>query len=462
MKQFIQSLWSQRPWRICIAVFIPCLAAALILTVILLLLPPATEEVGQSPTEDTQSVTAQGEEPLPTVPQTAETAEPPETGKKEPSKTVLAHGIDVSKWQGRIDWAKVQADGVEFAMIRLGFADDDGCGEDPNAYYNLQEAEKYGVPVGVYFYSEAESPAAARAEAQWVLERIGGYAISLPVVLDWESPGKDLTISAAVRTDTALSFLREVSRAGYDAMLYAPISELEDENMWQADRIVAEFHLWGAAYTAPVYPDVSFPSTDLPLSMWQYSDKGKVKGISGNVDRNVSYVLWEKKEPKDPTARPKDPSAPDGFKQVFATVSKSVTAKIEVNLRALPSMDGEVVGKLSRGTFLTCTGESDMGWSRLLLNGQPVYAVTSYLTEQLQEEPHDPAAGHSFEKTSELVTAKVEVNLRAAPTTDSEVVVLLKNGEYVERIGIGDRGWDKLLYQGREVFAVASYLEVKR
>lgn len=462
MMNLFRSLWSRRPWRIGITVFFGCLAAALALTAVFLLLPPATEEVGQTPAEEPPSVTATGEEPDPTAPQTAETVEPPETGKKEPSKTVLARGIDVSKWQGRIDWAKVQADGVEFAMIRLGFADDDGCGEDPNAYYNLQEAEKYGVPVGVYFYSEAESPAAARAEAQWVLTRIGGYAVSLPVVLDWESPGKDLSISAAVRTDTALSFLREVSRAGYDAMLYAPISELEDENMWDAARIASEFHLWGAAYTAPVYPDVSFPATDLPLSMWQYSDKGKVNGIAGNVDRNVSYVLWEKKAPKDPTARPQDPTAPDGFKQVFSAVSKSVTAKIEVNLRALPSMDGEVVGKLSRGTFLSCTGESDMGWSRLLLNGQAVYAVTSYLTEQLQEEPHDPAAGHSFEKTSELVTAKVEVNLRVAPTTDSEVVVLLKNGEYVERIGIGDRGWDKLLYQGREVFAVASYLEVKR
>ena len=82
-------------------------------------------------------------------------------------------------------------------------------------------------------------------------------------------------------------------------------------------------------------------------------------------------------------------------------------------------------------------------------------------TEELEEKTEDPAAGHSFQTVSQLVTAKIEGNLRAAPTTDSEVLGVLKNGEFVERIGVGDRGWDRLLLNGRTVYAVASYLEVK-
>ena len=107
--------------------------------------------------------------------------------KKAFSKQPLMRGIDVSKWQGKPDWKKIAADGVEFAMIRLGFHGSSGSlGEDPTADYNLKSANENGILTGVYFYSLAKDTTEAEAEADWVLERAGKYAISLPIVIDYE------------------------------------------------------------------------------------------------------------------------------------------------------------------------------------------------------------------------------------------------------------------------------------
>ena len=220
--------------------------------------------------------------------------------------------------------------------------------------------------------------------------------------------------------------------------------------------------MWVARYSEPKYPEVSYPNGNTSYAMWQYSDQGKIDGISGNVDLNVAYFEREHTPPKNASLRPPEVDTPVDFKQTFQTANKSLTAKNEVNLRKIPSMEGEIVGKLQKGTFLECTGISNMGWARLIYQGKEVYAVYSYLSEKVIEEVVDPAMGHSFETVSEEVTAKEQTNLRSSPTTDGEnIVATLSRGEYVLRTGIGDRGWDRLEYQGQTVFAVHSYLEKK-
>jgi len=144
--------------------------------------------------------------------------------EKEPiSPKALSHGIDVSKWQGVIDWAKVkESKTVDFAMIRVGYRAANGNIEkDEYADYNLQQAENSGILTGAYFYSGADSQKEALREAQWLLDAIAGYAISYPVVLDFEIGSAASHLTAKSRTDLALSFLREIQKAGYEAMLYA-------------------------------------------------------------------------------------------------------------------------------------------------------------------------------------------------------------------------------------------------
>ena len=124
------------------------------------------------------------------------------------------------------------------------------------------------------------------------------------------------------------------------------------------------------------------------------------------------------------------------------------------------STDSEIIGKLVSGDFLSRTAVSDKGWSRLIYNGQTVYAVTSYLSNEVVSQPETPATpSDGFTAVDEQVTAKSETNLRTSPSTqNSEVVHLLTNGEYVRRIGIHTNGWSKLEYNGQIVYAITSYL----
>ncbi len=391
--------------------------------------------------------------------------------KEAYSKVPLMEGIDVSKWQGRPDWSKIKAAGVDFAMIRLGYRGSNGSfGEDECADYNLENADQNGVLTGVYFYSRATSTEDARREAEWILERIGKYAISMPVVMDYEMAGNSGEATASHRTDTALAFLDRIAAAGYRAMLYVPIEEFEDPTLWEKDRILKKFSVWGAFYDGKVYPEVQHPNEKIPYAMWQYSNTGKIDGISGNVDLDLAYFTAERIPPQQPVEevpkveentkseeQPEEKNPQKEFNQTFTSVSRLVTAKIEVNLRKIPSIDGELVGSLKKGDFLLCTGDSDMGWSRLEYEGQKVYAVTSYL---MDENGQSIVPVQKFEPVSQQVTAKIEVNLRAEPSNEAEIIGTLQNGVNLTRTGIGDKGWSRLEWEGRVVYAVTSYLSV--
>lgn len=405
--------------------------------------PPQTEPVSETLTETKES------EPDPPV----ETEEE----KKAFSKQPLMRGIDVSKWQGKPDWKKIAADGVEFAMIRLGFHGSSGSlGEDPTADYNLKSANENGILTGVYFYSLAKDTAEAEAEADWVLERAGKYAISLPIVIDYEMMENDTSLTATRRTEIALAFLRKVQSAGYDGMLYVPIEEINNVTLWEKDRIFEEFKVWGAAYELPA--ETLHPDGGTDYAMWQYSNTGRVDGISGNVDLNYAYFTAEYAEPRQGSVESESVQNTPAreFNQTFTSANRNVTAKIEVNLRKTPSIDGEVVGTLKKGEFVLCTGDSDMGWSRLDYKGERVFAVTSYL---MDENGNGIVPAQSFAPADGLVTAKDVVNLRLTPSTDGEIAGTLKNGETLKLVGIGDKGWSKLDYNGTFVYAVSSYLQ---
>ena len=147
--------------------------------------------------------------------------------------------------------------------------------------------------------------------------------------------------------------------------------------------------------------------------------------------------------------------------QKFEAKKDKVTAKDQVNLRASPSTSGKVVGTLNSGDFLERVAISQNGWSRLQYKGQVVYAITSYLSNEVIQKPQqdEPTQDDGFTTVNEKVTAKSETNLRDKPSVDtSKVVYTLKNGEYVKRIGIHSNGWSKLEYNGQIVYAISSYL----
>lgn len=390
-----------------------------------------------------------------------------------PSKDVLRYGIDVSKWQGTIDWEKVAATGIDFVLVRVGNRTlvDGAIAEDPTARYNMQQASKYGIKVGVYFFSTAVTEAEAKEEADWVLNLIKEYKISFPVVYNCESFDKEgnrqYGLSKSERTDLAIVFMNRIAKAGYTPMFYA--SKLDIEKHWEISRIEDKYKVWVAQYISGTYTDKLNSGYTGVHAMWQYSNAGTVSGIDGAVDLNVAYFDMDKSigggSSTDATV---DIDALMNFKEV----SENVTAKEATNLRDVPSQgeDSKVLYTLINGEIAIRTGISDTGWSRIEYNGQVYYAVSSLLTTDLtvkvpdSEEPDSGEIKTQFVEVNEKVTAKDVVNLRSIPSATSEdsiVVAQLTKGEIIVRTGINtDVGWSRVEYNGQVLYCVSSYLEV--
>ena len=385
----------------------------------------------------------------------------------------LTQGVDAARYQGTVDWAEAAQGGVEFAMIRVGYRTmtDGVITEDSNARYNLQEASKAGIRLGVYFFSTAVTEEEAREEAAWVVDLIADYPITYPVAYDCEGfrdeENRHAHLSVTERTDIALAFMKAIERAGYEAMFYAAKNDMENEAFWEMSRIEEDYKVWVAQYPEVPYPETEVSDYSRVHHMWQYTQEGTVPGFSGPVDQNVAYFGY------DGTANPMNHAQPEtvgpdieammDFREVF----QYVTAKDEVNLRDMPSQDtiAQVLYTLPNGEIVTRTGISDSGWSRLEWNGQVCYAVSSYLTTDLTPPPtEDPRVETVFRDVEDRVTAKQAVNLRTLPSTtdpESQVVVKLKHGDEVVRTGVNDDvGWSRVVYRGRILYCITRYLEV--
>lgn len=389
-------------------------------------------------------------------------------------------GIDVARYQGTIDWAQVAGSGIDFAMVRVGYRADQSreiCA-DTNARYNMQEAQKNGIKVGAYFFSTAVTAEEAVAEADWVADYISQYQITYPVAYDCE--GFDQPDSAqygltnAQRTDIAIAFMQEIYNRGYTPMFYSSMGELTGNAKWDTDRIAGTYRIWVSQYPAAPYPQTAQSSYTGSHVMWQYTNRGTVAGISKPVDVNVAYFGYEGTADAKSEEKPEEAQADAEALMHFTQVSEDVTAKDATNLRNLPSQgaDSTVVYTLRNGETILRTGVSDSGWSRLELNGQVVYAVSSYLTTDLAYQAPAPEAQEGagsgdglktkFTEKNDQVTAKIEVNLRTLPSVtnpDAAVAAVLHNGEYVTRTGINEAyGWSRVDYNGQTLYCISSYL----
>lgn len=190
-------------------------------------------------------------------------------------------GVDVSKWQGEIDWEKVKNAGVEFAMIRMGYQTDyDGDYViDPYFEANIKGAKEVGLPVGIYFYSYAKNVEQAKEQAEWVIENLKGYKLDLPVAFDWESWSSfnGTGMSFYTINKAANTFLGKLEEAGYQGMLYSSKTYLE--KIWYP----TEYETWLAQYNNKATYQGEY-------SIWQMSSTGRVDGIKGNVDIDIMYL----------------------------------------------------------------------------------------------------------------------------------------------------------------------------
>lgn len=201
-----------------------------------------------------------------------------------------SRGIDVSAHQRDIDWAAVAADGVEYAMLRVGYR---GYTEgdtflDEEFYDNVAGARENGIAVGVYFFSQAISAEEAKEEADIVLRAIEGLDITYPVVFDWEdihqAEARTNQVDQQTLTDCAKAFCETVEAAGYTAGIYF-------NQIFGYQRFILpdldQYVFWLAEYDSA--PDFLYD-----FQMWQYTNEGTVNGIEGGVDLNLSF--WHPEE----------------------------------------------------------------------------------------------------------------------------------------------------------------------
>lgn len=199
----------------------------------------------------------------------------------------IIEGIDVSKYNGTIDWVTVKNSGIDFAFVRTSYRGY-GTGKlanDPSAAVNMKNAAAAGIRVGAYIFSQAITIEEAQQEADYLLNSVKGYNITMPLVFDYEyfSGGRldKAKLTNRKRTDICLAFCDRIKAAGYTPLVYANKSMLTND--LYASEISSKYPVWLAHYTSATNYAGDY-------SFWQYTEKGSVSGISGNVDKNIWYA----------------------------------------------------------------------------------------------------------------------------------------------------------------------------
>lgn len=209
-------------------------------------------------------------------------------------------GIDISEFQGSIDWYAVKADGIDFAFIRCGGRgySKGGIYDDSRFYENVQGAKAAGIKVGVYFFSQAITPYEALEEASITLDKISGLGIDLPVVMDWETGGGYRTwdLYGQDFANVITAFCSTIAQNGYTPCVYLNTSDINSRLGGYSGDILSRYKLW-YAYPYSCYSDGSFyqegdmiPPRSFYFEYWQYSWHGDVAGISYDTDLNIRVI----------------------------------------------------------------------------------------------------------------------------------------------------------------------------
>lgn len=297
----------------------------------------------------------------------------------------IYYGIDVSQWQGTVNWSKVKADGISFVFIRCSYTSlkSFNLHTDPKFKANVTAAAAAGLKVGVYHYSGATSATEAKKEANYVLKVIKPYKskITLPVMFDYE-PGARVTAnykktSKTTRTKYATTFCNAAKAAGYTSGVYCSTSWFPDYFNISS---LSSYSNWDAHWaTKNTYTGA--------YDFWQYSDAGKISGIGGSVDCNFWYTNAKIAGAATDNgaftgdATPKPEAASTALTTPYVTTSS-------VNYRMAPGTSGTKVGTLAKGTVInlvygyhkTVNGAK---WYKFNYNGHAYYIHEDYVDREV-------------------------------------------------------------------------------
>lgn len=275
----------------------------------------------------------------------------------------ISYGIDVSEWQGDIDWEKVKNTGISFAMIRCGYRQIVGNDlyEDVKFKQNIEGAIASGLQVGVYFYGTAKNEKEAIEEAEFTVNLIKDYNITYPVVYDAETfnRGRLARTSYSDITNNILTFTETVSSYGYETMIYSyydAFTYMLDTGKFDGKLIWLSHFSETTGYTGN-------------YNMWQYTESGRVDGIKTNVDLNISYINYVDSE-EDIVVNPHHKEIND---KDMIKINDKVKIKNKATIRSTPTdaMPNKF-GTVKKGEIYSRTGYNEH-YSRIDYNGRIVY-----------------------------------------------------------------------------------------
>jgi GH25 family lysozyme M1 (1,4-beta-N-acetylmuramidase) len=408
-------------------------------------------------TEDTEK----GTSTVVNIEQVIEEAEAESSSNSNYESVSRSYGIDVSKWQGSIDWSQVAASGVQFVIIRVGYRSS-GSGtiyEDPYFAKNIKGALANGIKVGVYFFSTAVDETEAKEEAAWVCQRISSYQITYPVVYDCEgyndSSYRTYGIGKTQRSKNAAAFLSYVKGQGYSPMMYA--SKNAYYNEWDLS-VITGCKYWLAHYTSGGLSTESNYTGS--YQMWQYSSKGTVSGISGYVDMNVAYFSYS--NTPDPTVKTVTYQVTDEAGKPVSGAEVSMTGASSRNtVKATTDGNGKAVFTevAAKDSYTVTVSSIPAGYERKdsstvtveFMKQADSYegslsvsrVVCSQITYTVVDEKDNPVNGVTLSLTGTSTYGGTEVSLTATTGTDGKAVfqkVLL--GEYTVSVSKTPSGYE--------------------
>lgn len=238
------------------------------------------------------------------------------------AKMVLAKGVDVSTHQGKVNWEKVKASGIDYAILRCGFGDDVAAQDDEWYMHNATECERVGMPYGVYLFSYAKTVKQAKSEAAHTIRLLKGRKITWPVYYDLEDAKTTGTLSSTLIGDIVEAFCTAITKAGYKVGVYSYKNWMDTK---LTDPRIKKWPLW----LAQINNTVTYGGD---YEMWQYSSTGKVSGVTGNVDMNYAYVNYNTVAPA--------PAAGSSKKTETKATDKvpDVTYRVRSNGKWLPAV----------------------------------------------------------------------------------------------------------------------------
>lgn len=279
----------------------------------------------------------------------------------------MLKGIDVSEWQGAIDWEKAKKE-IDFAIIRLGFGK---TKMDGQAKRNIAELNRLGIPYGVYWFSYAYTEEMARNEARTAIAHLKeqGANLSYPVYFDWEYDSRDYAKKQGIKVSNdllrkmAAAFCKEIKAAGYYPGVYANPDYIKN---YYGTEIFETYDLWLAHYVS---------KTSYEANIWQYSSSGKVAGISGRADMNYCYVDY----PAIIRGEQAEIEPKDGF-SVAKWGIYTVTPEVGLWLRTGPGQENPTCELMACGDKVNCSGYYNGEWFNVVSqSGNAGYCHSGYL-----------------------------------------------------------------------------------